>query len=245
VAPALRHLRSALGELDLHHEHRRMHLSDFAKRADELIGLADRAIATHRVSDYGSSWVDRELWSAFRSASLSFLRNAFGEQHPYYTEFAVRVKDADKYDTEYGKGILLAARDEVAGGWVATATGIVSAQIFSDFLEMAEYLHGEGYKDPAAVMVGSVLEEHLRQLARKYGVPIEVVVNAKSTAKKADVLNADLVKVGAYGKLEQKMITAWLDLRNKAAHGHYRDYTADQVQLMLQGVTQFMVQVPA
>jgi hypothetical protein len=220
-----------------------MNLTDFVKRADELIADADRVISTHREGTYGGSWVDRELWAAFRSAGLSFLRSTFGEQHPYYSEFAAKVTDADKYDTASGKGILIAARGEVAGGWVATATGIVSAQIFSDFLEMAEYLHSEGYKDPAAVMTGSVLEEHLRQVARKHGVQVETVMNGKATPKKADVLNADLVKAGVYGKLEQKLVTAWLDLRNKSAHGHYGDYTDGQVQLMMQGVTQFMVQV--
>jgi hypothetical protein len=41
-------------------------------------------------------------------------------------------------------------------------------------------------------------------------------------------------------KLDQKNVTAWLDLRNKAAHGKYTEYQKDQVELMMQGVTQFM-----
>lgn len=58
--------------------------------------------------------------------------------------------------------------------------------------------------------------------------------------KKADTLNADLVKAGAYNILDQKSVTSWLDLRNKAAHGNYSDHTQEQVNLMLQGTLEFI-----
>ena len=43
--------------------------------------------------------------------------------------------------------------------------------------------------------------------------------------------------------MDQKKITAWLDLRNKAAHGKYGEYNTDQVRQMLLGVTEFMARV--
>lgn len=52
----------------------------------------------------------------------------------------------------------------------------------------------------------------------------------------ADVLNADLCKVGAYNKMEQKNVTAWLDLRNKAAHGHYAEYDQAHVESLVRDV---------
>jgi hypothetical protein len=58
-------------------------------------------------------------------------------------------------------------------------------------------------------------------------------------------MNADLSSVGAYNKLDQKNVTAWLDLRNKAAHGRYPEYTADQVANMLLGVTEFTARIAA
>ena len=61
--------------------------------------------------------------------------------------------------------------------------------------------------------------------------------------KKADKLNADLAKAEIYNKLDQKNITAWLDLRNKAAHGKYNDYDKEQVRLLLDGITGFMSRV--
>ena len=52
-----------------------------------------------------------------------------------------------------------------------------------------------------------------------------------------------LPKNSVYNKLDQKNVTAWLDLRNKAAHGKYQEYTKEQVSLMLQSLSDFMVRV--
>ena len=96
-------------------------------------------------------------------------------------------------------------------------------------------------KDAAAVVVGSVLEEHLRQLAGLHNV----ATGAGPKPKKADAINADLVKAGVYDQLEQKSVTAWLGLRNSAAHGNYDEYDKGQVEALLSGVREFMIRHPA
>jgi hypothetical protein len=130
-----------------------------------------------------------------------------------------------------------AARSEIAGGWLFQTKTIAAAEIFADFLEMVEYLLSEGYKDASAVIVGSVLEEHLRQLCQANSIDTESLSShGKLIPKKADSMNSELAKACAYGKLEQKSITAWLDLRNNAAHGKYELYNMDQVRMMCLGV---------
>lgn len=62
-------------------------------------------------------------------------------------------------------------------------------------------------------------------------------------SKKADLLNSELTKAGVYGVLEQKNVLAWLDLRNRAAHGKYSEYSIEQVELMYQGVLYFITKV--
>jgi hypothetical protein len=138
-------------------------------------------------------------------------------------------------------GVILALRADYEAGYLLSFQELVHAEVFADFLEMASYLNSEGYKDPAAVLVGGVLEDHLRQLCRKNNVPIDQ--NGK--ARKADALNSDLAKNGVYPVLDQKNVTAWLDLRNKAAHGKYIEYTKDQVALMIQAVQHFLTRHPA
>jgi hypothetical protein len=114
--------------------------------------------------------------------------------------------------------------------------------LFSDFLKLASYLYSEGYKDAAAVICGSVLEGHLRKLSEK----VEIAVTAENgRPKKADALNGELAAKGAYSKLDQKNVTAWLGLRNHAARGEYDRYARDQVALLLEGVRGFLGRYPA
>src|SRR3990172_662286 len=129
-------------------------------------------------------------------------------------------------------GILRALKSDYLAGNLQSISELIHAGVFGDFLEMADYLLDQGYKDPAAVIAGSVLEEHLRKLCGKSGSP--VIQN--QNPKKADTLNSELASANIYSKLDQKSVTAWLDLRNKAAHGKYSEYTKDQVALMFQAI---------
>jgi hypothetical protein len=62
------------------------------------------------------------------------------------------------------QGVLRALRADYEAGRLQSFQELVHADLFSDFLEMAEYFLQEGYKDPAAVIAGGVLEQHLRKL---------------------------------------------------------------------------------
>jgi hypothetical protein len=149
--------------------------------------------------------------------------------------------EVNAYNIPHVAGILGALRTAYVAGYLETVAELIHADLFAGFLEMADYLLTEGYKDAAAVIVGSVLEEHLRQLCAKRSI----TTLAGSKQKKADALNNELGSNGAYSKLDQKSVTAWLDMRNKAAHGHYGEYTKDQASLVLQCVRDFMARVPA
>lgn len=220
-------------------------IQKFTDRVNLLIDLANRTLATKKTGSgqFASSWVDRELFLEFRTSCLSFILNLHGEGHPYFKDFNQHVTRAIPYDVEEGRGILKSIKSEIDGGWLITLKGLVSAEIFSDFIEMADHLLKEGYKDPAAVVIGSVLEEHLRQLCIKNNIQIEENKAGKNIAKKADLLNAELTAKGIYNKLDQKNVTAWLDLRNKAAHGKYTEYNQQQVEFMIQTVTEFMSRI--
>ena len=63
--------------------------------------------------------------------------------------------------------------------------------------------------------------------------------------KKADAINAELAKAAAYTKLDQKNVTAWLGLRNDAAHGHYSAYDNNQIVLLISSIRDFISRNPA
>jgi hypothetical protein len=138
-------------------------------------------------------------------------------------------------------GILMALKIAYEAGYLATVSDLLHADMFSSFIDMATYLLSEGYKDPSAVIVGSVLEEHIRQLCIKSNIPVEV----SGRPKKTEQMNADLATQTIYSKLDQKSVTSWLDLRNKAAHGRYGEYSKEQVALLIQSVQDFITRNPA
>ena len=220
-----------------------MRLEDLVIRADQLIAKAEQVAATKRISN-DQEFVEEEPFRGLRAASLSFLVSTFGKTHAYHTEFESQVTQSLLSHARRARGILSAAREELAEGWLETTKGLVSAAIFADFLEMAQHLLDERYKDAAAVIAGSVLEEHLRQLCDKNSVRVEIEIDDGMVPRKADTLNADLRKAGLYNLLDQKNVTTWLDLRNNAAHGRYDEYTIAQVTLMLEGIRNFMVRIP-
>lgn len=142
-------------------------------------------------------------------------------------------------------GVLDSLRADTSKGYLRSHKELVHGELFSDFLEMAQHLLDEGYKDAAAVIAGSSLEAHLRQLCEKSGICTEVTSGDRVAPKKADRLNADLAGDNVYSKLDQKSVTAWLDNRNKAAHGLYEQYAPEQVALLISGIRDFITRNPA
>lgn len=138
------------------------------------------------------------------------------------------------------RGILLALKHDYEHGYLASVEELIHAETFGDFLEMSTHLLNEGYKDPAAVLAGGVLEGHLRKLAGKHLTPSE-----GHPLKSAAAINDELARAGAYGRLDQKNVTGWLDLRNSAAHADWAKYNADQVDLLIRGVREFVARLPA
>ena len=143
-------------------------------------------------------------------------------------------------------GAVTALQADLKAGYFETASELIHGEVFGDYLEMADHLLESEYKDAAAVMSGGTLEAHLRQLCQKFRVETEVADGEGNLRpKKADRMNSELTKAEAYSKLDQKSVTAWLDLRNKAAHGKYDEYDLKQVALLNQGVRDFVSRNPA
>jgi len=143
-------------------------------------------------------------------------------------------------------GVVKALRDDLQAGYLRSLVELVHSDIFADFLEMAQHLCEAAYKDAAAVIAGSTLENHLRGLCQKAAISVEIAkADGSVVAKKAEAMNSDLASAGTYTKLDQKSITAWLDLRNKAAHGKYGEYSLEQVSVLVSGVRDFIVRNPA
>lgn len=69
-------------------------------------------------------------------------------------------------------GILSALRVAYDKNLLQSIEELIHGDVFQDFLEMAEYLLQDNSKDPAAMLIGCVLEEHLRKLCQKHNISI-------------------------------------------------------------------------
>jgi len=159
-----------------------------------------------------------------------------------YDRFASTAAARFKSPAAILVGALMALRADYAGDRLRTYRELIHAELFADFLEMAQYFVDEDLKDPAAVIAGGVLEQHLRKLCLNHGVPTS---DPKGKNLMTNAMNAALAKQGAYGKIDQQQITAWAAIRNEAAHGNFAKYQQEAVELMIAGIRDFISRNPA
>lgn len=166
----------------------------------------------------------------FRTEALNLIRRTRGEDSDHYRELRRLAEDErsanNGFYLAHCLGAAEAAERDFEGNLLFDLRAIVAAELLGDFLDQAEFLVSEGYYVPAASLTGAVLEDTLRKLCEKRGLPHAVKTNI-------DRLNADLAKAGIYDKLIQKRIIALADIRNNADHGHFDKFDRDDVEDMV------------
>ena len=209
-----------------------MEVDKVLKRLDTLISIGNTVSSACSLRETGTDVDTVEVFSQWRTSSLSFL-NTFPPEYIYSREFEARCKDLSLENVEQGLGILRAASDDIEGGYLQKVETLVSAEVFYDFLDMAKHLLDNGYKDPAASLIGAVLEDGLRRICSNNNITVKSDDNISS-------LNQKLAQKHVYNPLQQKQIQVWNDIRNNADHGNFDQYKADDVTNMLAGVRSFL-----
>ena len=172
------------------------------------------------------------------------IRNLYGEDSQHFDSYSRALSTNNFYilHSDYYEhftqmlGVANAIKHDVSNDLLVNIKSMAQAEVFADFLEMGEYLLNEGYKDAAAVIIGSVLEDGLRKLCERASLPL---IGSSGKPLTIDPLNAQLAKAGVYSTLVQKQVTSWAHIRNRAAHGKYDEYNTEQVQMMLLFVQSF------
>jgi hypothetical protein len=215
-----------------------------SRELDELIATGDRIIAMAAEAGSpikGMAIADVMAWA---SGSGHMIRKLAGEGSAYEATF-LKARGIQGFSYVHGnaydhlceiQGALKGLRRAMDAGLLLDLRRLLQADIFADFLEMAEHFLSEGFKDAAAVLIGGVLEDTLRKLSQSKGLPL---MTAQGKPLTIDPMNVNLAKAGVYLPLTQKQITSWADLRNNAAHGNYSKYTSSEVKEMLLFVQRF------
>lgn len=207
---------------------------------EEILQKASRADSSFEGSDLAkvSSWVTR---------LGQLLRKLYGENSQHYANYNRAISIDEFYTIHSGwyghvsqvQGIALTVKHDIENDLIGSIKGLLQAEIFANFLEIGEHLLSEGYKDVAAVTIGAVLEDGLRELCKKNNI---ATTKPNGSSLTIEPLNTELAKNGVYSKLTQKQITSWAHIRNKAAHGQYNEYDRSQVEMMLLFVQSFAEQ---
>lgn len=223
-----------------------MIINELTKQLDDLVSEVSQFRGRSAYDDCSDVMSDTKAVE-IATRALAAIERIAGRNSPYHIR-AEEIRCQQAYEQQRVIcliGVLQSLSADLKAGYLRSVEVMIHGELFGDLLEMAQHLVDQGYKDAAAVIAGSALEAHLRQLAKQFGVSVESVTVKGTEPKKADLLNAELVKAGGYSGLDQKNVTAWLGLRNKAAHGHYDEYQKNQVALMVDAVRDFTSRHPA
>lgn len=207
------------------------------KRFNELFDKANQVLTTRRSPPpnvIGDDRLDYEGSQEWATSAAQFLGSFFGRQSEYYERFQKGFKHAGYFsDMTAGLAVLRAAWNDYSKGYLTELKALVRAEVFDDILEQAQHLFEQSYHQAAAVLAGCVLEDALRKMCDKSGIPLPA-------KPKLDGMNAELAKKGVYNTLVQKRVTMLADVRNKAAHGQWSEFSATDVDSMLRQVRDFV-----
>jgi hypothetical protein len=149
---------------------------------------------------------------------------------------------ADVWQAEQLVAIVEALRDDYREGAMKTVEELVHADLFGDFLDLATELSAKRFLGPAAVVAGSVLEEHLRKLASKHSIETR---DEKGRPKSVETLSVELRNAEAFAEVQRKTVVAWYAWRSEAAHGRFDGLVDSDIDRMIEGIRDFVARYPA
>ena len=214
----------------------------FEAQLKAIICEYDTALAKSRHDD-ASDVLTLTQVTDMRTRCVAAIERASGSNSTYYKNTIEFTTKKDHEWNHLGRqiGVAKALLFDIQNDYLKSFEELLHGEVFGNFLEMASHLLEHNYKDAAAVLTGGTLEIHIKNLCTKY----DVNVSLRGKPRKTDELNAELTKNGICTKLDQKNVTAWLGLRNNAAHGNYSEYTKDQVRLFVASVRDYITRYPA
>jgi hypothetical protein len=229
--------------------------AQYLARFDELIneGAAIvNSIQVHPPGNYGNVVMMYTTYNCDSQRVEKWKTNCLSLFQPLVSKGTKLYGQIDLFGSTTGEkpkmqkalGILEAFRDDLEKGFLDDFLLKVEAEVAADYMGQAEGLLKEGQTGaydhvPAAVLSGAVLEKALRTLCDRQQPQISIT-NANGENKTLNPLIDDLKKAGAFNELKAKQLRAWADIRNKAAHGEFNQFTKADVEQMLAGIANFL-----
>lgn len=210
----------------------------YADRIRELMEEGQAVAKLERpsgVRGFGPYIRDKAPLQAWLVKVNNILETAFGPNSPqmyHFQQFTTDIADV-AYSSEVLSivGILTGALDDLEKGYLLGQEFLIAGEIFDSVLEQAKHLNRSGHKDPAAVLARVVLEDALKRIARGEGL---------DDNQRASQLNDDLRRIGKYPQPQWRLVQAWLDIGNAAAHGNFNEYNEEDVEGLIEDIERFL-----
>lgn len=180
--------------------------------------------------------VNIRIFTSWGMSVLSLLKRVFGEnslQYEHFLDAYETAREGDYWSAQVCIGILQSAKSDFENGYMFNVRTLVKAELGDEILEQSKGLLQGNYKDIACVLAGIALELTIKDLCSRN----KISINDKS---KAEQLNIELRKAEIYNESMRKQVTAWIALRNHAAHGEWNEYNQADVKSLIDGVERFM-----
>lgn len=217
---------------------------DLTAKAQAVIAMGEKVLTTESKGYQQQTFVNEQQFHDFRISGLSFLSRVFGDNSQYYQHFKSEVTSPGTSRTKRGLGILSAATAELQNNWVETTRGAITSEILTEFMAMAKNHIEAGNLQSGLILIGAVIEKHLRDLCLAGDISTTNQQSGSATPKKPLQLTGEGYKKKLYDRQQHKKIISWLEICDNAALDTISDISVEQAQKMHADVSRFLADTP-
>lgn len=202
-------------------------IKKIVQRIDLLMAVAGGKIS--------SDSQDYSFLAELETSTKGMLETLYGARKRRWEDY---IKSEAPYEYSYFTrvrvylGILRSVRSEIEMGLVGDLRKEIEGEVFADFVTLAKRALEED-KDVAAVLVSAALEDALKRLAIQDGLDVE----EKDMSEVINALKAKGLLKGA----QVKIVSGYVQLRNKAFHAHWDKIDKASVAAAIGFTEQFLV----
>ncbi len=214
----------------------------------ELLGQAESLDSELLSTDYFTVHRHIPAYESLLVNTQNLIRMVFADskQGKEYQDNVKKMSGQRDYDNNTKRiiGILRGLEEDYKGGYIKGIEELIIANVSADYMRQARLLLDQGESENldhvlSAVVCGVVLENGLRWLCTQQAPEIKTV-RRNGQPKRLNALVEDLQKAKAFNALKGDQLRSWAKIRNHAAHGETDQFSRQDVQTMINGVTDFM-----
>jgi hypothetical protein len=192
---------------------------------------------------------DNEGCLAWMTKCTTLLSQIIPRSNPNHKRLTRAFRDAKNANPLTFRNLvarLKGIKNDFDGGFLDDLASSIETTIASDYMGQAERLLVEGQSGnfdhvPAAVLAAAILEKSLRSLCERQ-TPSIPATRPDGKPKTLNTFIDDLKKADLYNETKAKQLRAWASIRNHAAHGEFDQFNRQDVQAMIIGIKDFLVE---